>query len=169
MTNGADYRLYLESKFDSIDEKLDKIVEQTTKTNGRVNDLEKEDSKINKRIDDALLWANHIVDTRNTDCPHTGKINTMVETVDNIIKEKQFKQKESESFWTKYRDILTTAGTIIAFLTLFVMMFWNNERTAGLKKQVDLINTPVRTRDGSIQWYPSGVVIDSLNKTDQLK
>ena len=169
MTNASDYRLYLEEKFLNIDEKLDKLIEQTTKTNGRVTELEKEDDRIEKRIDDALTWAHHVVDTRITDCPHATKINNIDSNVLEIINKDKFKKVQSDNWWTKYRDILTTAGTIIAFLTLFVMMFWNNERTAGLKKQVDLINTPVRTRDGSIQWYPSGVVIDSLNKTDQIK
>lgn len=40
MTNNLDYRLYLEKCFDQVNEKLDAIVEQTTKINSRVTKLE---------------------------------------------------------------------------------------------------------------------------------
>ena len=40
MTDSKDYRQYLEFHFKTIHETLERIEEQTTKTNGRVNELE---------------------------------------------------------------------------------------------------------------------------------
>lgn len=164
MPDSKDYRMYLEEKFSSVHKKLDAIVEQTTKTNGRVNELEQEDKRIEKRIDDAMTWAHHVVDTRETECPHAKAVKSLSDEVADIRREKRFKREQSEHWWVRYRDSLTTIGTVLAFLTLFAMMFWNNDKTEKLKDQVDMINTPVRTRSGSIEFWPSGVVIDSLKR-----
>ena len=40
MTDSPDYRMYLQKCFESIDQKLDTIVSQTTRTNSRVTKLE---------------------------------------------------------------------------------------------------------------------------------
>ena len=48
----SDYRQYLEKCFQSIEEKLDAIVEQTTKTNHRVNKLEDTTFKRQTDVDD---------------------------------------------------------------------------------------------------------------------
>lgn len=52
MPNNDDYRLYLEQCFKGIHQKLDAIVEQTTKTNHRVNKLEDTTFKRQTDVDD---------------------------------------------------------------------------------------------------------------------
>ena len=60
MTDSSDYRMYLESKFNALHEKLDTIVEQTVKTNNRVNHLEDQrDSYLKTRVDREMLTECH--------------------------------------------------------------------------------------------------------------
>ena len=47
---------------------------------------------------------------------------------------------------------------------MMIMVISNNIKTGNLKDEVDMINTPVKTRSGTIEFWPSGVVIDSLKK-----
>jgi len=55
-------------------------------------------------------------------------------------------------------------GIIISVIISMVGIITTHKQTARLKTEVDMINTPVRTRGGVIELWPSGVVIDSLNK-----
>jgi len=107
MTDQSDYRTYLESKFDAIHEKLDTIVEQVKKTNGTTIELGKEDKRIEKKIDDSLIWAHHVVDSRVTECPllprivevegdlkdNTNKLNTEVARLESDLFEYRFFKK----------------------------------------------------------------------------
>ena len=53
--------MYLESKFNALHEKLDTMVEQTVKTNNRVNHLEDQrDSYLKTRVDREMLTECHI-------------------------------------------------------------------------------------------------------------
>lgn len=52
MSDSNDYRLYLEKCFSALHEKLDAIVEQTTKINGRVSKLEDITFKRQTDVDD---------------------------------------------------------------------------------------------------------------------
>ena len=69
----------------------------------------------------------------------------------------------------KFSKVLKVIGLIFAFITLatsFVFSILSYSHTSeipDLKSEVDMINIPVRTRSGVIEWYPAGIVIDSLN------
>jgi hypothetical protein len=60
----ADYRLYLQSQFEQIHEKLDEIKVQVVKTNGRVSELEKCNpgkrlDKLEEELRDVGFFARH--------------------------------------------------------------------------------------------------------------
>lgn len=60
----ADYRLYLQSQFEQIHEKLDEIKVQVVKTNGRVTELEKCNpgkrlDKLEEELRDVGFFARH--------------------------------------------------------------------------------------------------------------
>jgi len=65
---------------------------------------------------------------------------------------------------TNFETVIKILGVVL-MLGMFVLGYFNLvSKSKELKEEVNLINTPVRTRSGVIQWYPSGIVIDSLNK-----
>jgi len=78
------------------------------------------------------------------------------------------KEKAQDEQTKKRKTNLQTISVIIAFLGMIITMFIGfssvSKKTVRLENQVDMINTPVRTRGGAIEFWPSGVVIDSLNK-----
>jgi hypothetical protein len=74
---------------------------------------------------------------------------------------------EKEHKHTKTIRVLTTISISIAAIGLTITTIFtvlNHQGQKGLKTEVDMINTPVRTRSGNIEFWPSGVVIDSLKK-----
>jgi hypothetical protein len=86
MSEDPDYRLYLEEKFAGISrlvnaqfevvhERLDAIKEQTTKTNGRVNELEDDFGVFKEAVNKELP---HTTDS----CPHTK---TITDLRDNMV------------------------------------------------------------------------------------
>jgi hypothetical protein len=65
---------------------------------------------------------------------------------------------------TNFEAVIKILGVVL-MLGMFVLGYLNLiKKTDQLKNEVNMINTPVRTRGGVIQWWPSGVVIDSLKK-----
>jgi hypothetical protein len=164
MPDSPDYRLYLESEFkglhslmnaqfETVHERLDAIEKQTTKTNGRVSELEEE---VHKELP-------HTKDG----CPQKNVIEAIHDIV--IGEEAILKRKLSEGEMKHAITVrwIMISGIIVSILISLLGTFYsrgNHQQTMDLKNEVDMINTPVRTRDGSIKFYPSGVVIDSLNK-----
>jgi len=158
MVNDPDYRLYLEEKFkgittlvngqfEAVHDELKLIKTQVYKTNGTVQEHEK-----------FKQYAQKIIDTRSTDCPH-------VDTIEEIDKE----IKQISDDLAEYRMLKKYPKLGILIITIFVMGMYLGYRkivTAQdeLRNTVNMINTPVRTRDGVLQWYPSGVLIDSISK-----
>lgn len=63
-------------------------------------------------------------------------------------------------------SVAIAALALVVNLALSVSSRWEQSKLKkgqnALKEEVDMINTPVRTRGGAIQWWPSGVLIDSL-------
>lgn len=151
MTDDPSYRLYLEecfkgirseirAGFDNIHIELTAIKEQTTKTNNRVTHLEDEKVEYLKtRVSTDMLKA----------------VNEKVESMREDLLEYKFFKKYPRIF----------IGVILV-MALSMVVGFGIIRTgqSNLKKEVDMINSPVTTRGGTIEWWPSGVLIDSLNK-----
>jgi len=80
----------LENKIDSgnklLGEKIETLNKNILKQNSRVGKLEEEDKRIEKKVDDAMVWAHHIVDTRSTDCPNLKRIGEIEKDVEDINK-----------------------------------------------------------------------------------
>jgi len=171
MTDSPDYRLYLESEFkglhslmnaqfDAVHDKLDALEKdlgevkvQTTKTNGRVTELEAE-------------VHNELPHTKEG-CPQKD----VIEHIHDIVLEEQaIKKNEEAKVIVNHSDkvrVIMVIGIAVSILISLLGTFYsrnNHRQTQDLKTEVDMINTPVKTRDGSIIFYPSGVIIDSLNK-----
>jgi len=176
---------------DSHSSKLESIVIQTTKTNGNlvhaveeIDALKKQRDKyletrvdtnmlqslkdevdtIKEELDKSVEWGHHIVDTRATECPNAKLIHQVNEDLGAILKERKIKKEYEETFFKRYEHVIKTISVIIAFISLMLVSISNHNQTKNLKGEVDMINTPVKTRNGSIEFWPSGVVIDSLGK-----
>lgn len=149
MSNNADYRLYLEecmkgiraeirAGFDNVHIELSAIKEQTTKTNSRVTHLENQrDEYVKTRVDTQML----------------GEVSKKVDKINSDLLEYRF--------FKKYPKILV--GVIVVMVIGMLVGFGLiKSGQDGLKREVDLINSPVTTRSGTIEWWPSGIVIDSI-------
>lgn len=178
MTEHSDYRLYLQTEFGHIKGTLEEIKIQTTRTNGRVTDLEKLtstgrevihqlqrdvkslDSDIDELeavIHDIRGNVNHTLDK----CPQ-GAIIKEQGTLIREIKEWVDGQKGTDRSINKYVQI---GGFVVA--VIIAIIAWNNSvnRYNKLEKMVENINTPVMdTRSGKIVLYPSGALVDSIAK-----
>lgn len=153
MTDSNDYRLYLQKCFATIDEKLDTIVDQTTRTNSRVNHLEEKSNERQVVIDD----FRHL------------------ETEFKCVKDKVDKiDKDLLEVWffKKYPRVFVGV-IVVAIITALILVRTKvstiNETVRILDQKVDLINVPMRTRGGSVVLMPAGVAMDSLNKDKDIK
>ena len=173
MTDSQDYRLYLESKFDALHEKLDVIVDQVTSTNSRVNKLEDEKqvylkSRVDKEmLDKVELKLENIESTVNQNLPHTVIHCPQKLVIEDLQawKEQQL-AKESEIIhqesvktrnWSKAIGIITIiialGGVIVAIIKL------DND----MKKRFNDLGTPVLIlprgeaipKDAIIKMYPN--------------
>ena len=96
------------------------------------------------------------------------KLSSVAEVNTELEIQRRISIKVSELKNIKLDKGVKVAGIFIAALILIssfflgVLNYQHTRGIPGLKTEVDMINTPVRTRDGSIQWWPSGVVIDSI-------
>lgn len=163
MTASEDYRLYLEEKFEGLNKRLDAqfynvhdtldaIREQTTKTNGRVTKLEGEMSEVK------INEISHVIN-----CPVSPKVETLETNVKELISDKKHRKEQESKSHNKTVLILMAIGIIVSIALNIYNGKKQTKHYSNLKTEVDMINTPVRTRGGVIQWWPSGVVIDSLN------
>jgi hypothetical protein len=59
MTDQSDYRLYLNSEFSRLNDKLDAIKDQTTKTNNRVTHLEEKVGCVDKEMEDYRVFKKY--------------------------------------------------------------------------------------------------------------
>lgn len=162
MADDGDYRLYFEEcmrgirgemragfegihiEMNTTKEKtlieLSAIKEQTIKTNNRVTHLEDQrDEYLKTRVSTEML----------------GNVEKEVKEIRNDLLEYHFFKKYPKVF---------IGIVLVMIITMFggFGMIFNAQK--GLKTEVDMINSPVKSRDGTITWWPSGVVIDSLNK-----
>jgi len=145
MPDNTDYRLYIERCFKTIDEKLNTIVGQTTKTNGKVQELEDESNKRQVVIDDFR---------------HLEKefkfVKEKVDKIDNDLLEVWFFKKYPRAFVG-----VLVAAVISALILVRTKLGTVNDSVQTLQEQVDIISAPVPTRSG-IKYIPSRKLYDSL-------
>ena len=151
MPTNEDYRLYLEecfkgihaemrAEFKNVHDSLDYIKEQTTRTNSRVTHLEEQRDEYLKTRVSADMLTECKVDLSN-------------------IKEDLLEYH----FFKKYPKIFIGLVAVLA-VSMIVGFGLINKNQNKLKEEVDMINSPVVTRSGTVEWYPSGVLIDSMKK-----
>jgi len=169
MTNQQDYRLYLETEFLNLHYKLDGMEAKIDKINEIVHEHEK-----------YIVYANGVIDARKkqieeittelaqvkrdihdhpASCPYISLIKECKDKLnvinDNLTEYNFFKKYPKVAVLIISVALFTSlAGSIGAFVT-------TSKHLKSLREEVDMINTPVRTRGGTIQWWPSGVAIDS--------
>ena len=155
MPDSEDYRLYLEgefkglhklmnAQFDTVHDKFDSLEKKTDR-------IEAQTIRTNCRVTDLEVKdIKHIID-----CPVAIDLK---EVKDDLIEYKMIK---------KYPKIMI--GIIVVFVFIGLAWAWEfNKKIASLKSEVNMINTPVRTRGGKIILLPSGVLTDTL-KNDTIR
>ena len=70
MTNSLDYRQYFENEFKHIRTELGYIKEAVDRTNSRVTHLEDDFEKEKEKMEKAIAYGNHVIDSRVTECPN---------------------------------------------------------------------------------------------------
>jgi hypothetical protein len=162
MTDSTDYRMYLEEKFTGITklvnaqfltvhDRLEAIEVQTTKTNGTVQEHEK---ILRENLPHSVL-----------NCPQADKIEEIEKVLVGEEAVQRQSKKDKDDIHAKRVRVLMILGIIVTIAISVLNTFAGRAKLDALKNEVDMINTPVKTRGGTIMWYPSGVVIDSLKKT----
>jgi len=171
MVKSDDYRLYLEERFSEQGNSLKEIKDGIADINSHLKQLNGKIIEHEKYI----VYANGVIETRRKQTENIEKkIDELEEeikrhpvTCPNFSEIKSIKDDlEEYRIIKKYPKLIVilfavlTAGAIVGFINT----------ASGLRKltnRVDIINTPVTTRSGTIEWWPSGVVIDSLKKNDK--
>jgi hypothetical protein len=111
MTDRADYRLYLEERFNglqttmnahfmNVKDTLDAIKKDTQLTNSRVNHLEDETKELEEKVDIAIAEGRHVIDTRATECPNIIKFEKLDKRIDNAIDLIDIRHKKLDDKWT---------------------------------------------------------------------
>lgn len=117
--------MYLESKFDSLHEKLDTIVSQVKKTNGTIIDLQAEDKRLEKKIDDSMLWAHHIVDSRTTECPLLPRIEEVEDGLkeNSVLLVREIASLKDELFeWRFFKKYPKLSFVLVALLVASMLL-----------------------------------------------
>jgi len=113
MTDSLDYRAYLELHFKTIHETLDRIEKQTKETNGRVTELEGNLVEADKRIDDAVAWGRHVVDTRVTNCPNIKRFEAL-----ETAMEKLHTKLEDAMFFIRHPKVFIGAMVVLVLAAI---------------------------------------------------
>jgi len=113
MTEQADYRTYLEFQFKTIHDTLDRIEKQTKETNGRVTELEGELGRADKRINDAVAWGRHVVDTRVTNCPNIKRFEKLENAMEGL-----HKKLEDAMFFIRHPKVFIGAIVVLVLAAI---------------------------------------------------
>jgi hypothetical protein len=163
MTDSTDYRIALNEKFGRIDDHFKEMKESHVEIKESISSINEQFKKLNgsvRELKEYKIYADSVIEKRGEE---TDEIKTRLNQLDCDLLEVRF--------FKKYPKIgMGMIAVIVAMMLLSAYAAFRSTRNAvltkELKEEVDMINTPVRTRGGSIQWWPSGVVIDSLHKMD---
>jgi hypothetical protein len=113
------YEKYLEEKFNGLNQKLDFIKEQTLKTNGRVNDTEHKLERLSDRVDAAIKYGNHVIDTRSTNCPNVEVMKNTDRKIEDLKK-----SIEDITFFNRHPKLMV--GIIVVLVVLSLATFLEN-------------------------------------------
>ena len=146
MTDSTDYRLYIAEKFDGLATHMNA---QFLNVHDKLDSLEKKTDRIE-------------IQTKKTN----GRVTELEkkrcsDDALQIQKDKDINIGHSD----KVR-VLMLVGIFASILMGGISIFFShrsNKTAQDVKFEVDMINTPVKTRGGTIEWWPSGILIDSLN------
>ena len=137
------------ANFENIDEQLDRIEAHAKLTNSRVSHAEDDIVAVNKRIDEAMTWANHIVDTRPTGCPNLDRV-IQVENEVRACKNEftksvgELKKKLEDVFFIAKYPKLFLGAIVVAVLISIATLISNNPFSifdkANTTEQVESIN-----------------------------
>lgn len=140
----ASLRELMDTKFATVDIKLDNIYKQASLTNSRVNHLETDVIELEDKVDKAIEEAHHVIDTRSTTCPNIPRIEKVENKLDDI---KEWKATET-GIKTENRilgDIrVRTVTTVIAFLMLASTIFFSWRKT---QKEIADVRTAVELQN----------------------
>jgi hypothetical protein len=109
MTDQSDYRTYLELHFKTIHETLDRIEKQTLATNGRITEVEVNVDELEKKVDEAVKYGNHIIDTRATNCPNIKRFEALEGRMETL-----HKQLEDAMFFIRHPKVFI--GSIVVLV-----------------------------------------------------
>lgn len=168
-----DYRLFIDEKFIGLTKLMDaeftnihdkfseqvsvlkEIKEQTTRTNGRVTDLEKFKGQALEVHKFRERQISDIEDRMNKSCDKMeGAVSDLNKLKANIEGER--------GAGINLRSNLTLIIMFLGIIVTIIIGVVNMRHNKNLKTEVDMINTPVRNSRGEIIMLPSGVIIDSL-------
>jgi hypothetical protein len=121
-------------------------------TNVRLGEISEHLKRINGSVAKHEKIINDNLPHNITHCPQAEKI---AELDRNMISDKSVKK-------TLYTGIAIISTVVAIIWGISEVFFSPRQEIQSLKKQVDMINTPVQMRDGSYVLYPSGMLADSL-------
>jgi len=117
MTDQKDYRTYLELQFKTIHETLDRIEKQTLMTNGRVNEVEEELARLDRKVNDAIQHGNHVIDTRTTNCPNIPRFEKLEASMDKL-----HEQLQDAMFFVRHPKLFIGAIVIVVIASILTII-----------------------------------------------
>ena len=113
MTDQSDYRIYLDLQFKTIHDTLDRIEKQTMRTNGRVTEAEGEIDELEEKVDKAIEYANHVIDTRVTNCPNISRFEKLEHKMEQLKT-----QLEDAMFFIRHPKVFVGAIVVLVLAAL---------------------------------------------------
>jgi hypothetical protein len=185
MVNQSDYRLYLNERFEGltklmnaqfeiIHNNLDAIKKQTTETNSRVTYLEEDVEELEEKVDEAITYGNHVIDTRAINCPNVKRIEGLEKDVKTIGIWKSTEEglKSEDRYYIDHR--IKIWGTLVASLLLIVTIYFGvrkyNNDIKQIKNELGLQNELLIENGGGDaikNKNTRGITIDSLKIDDK--
>lgn len=189
MDGNTDFNLYKElidekfkgittlvnAQFSNVADKLDSIHKEAQKTNSRVTHLEEEVDDLDKKVDEAITYGNHVIDTRAVNCPNVERIKNVEDEVRSVSTWKTTEMGIRREGGRIFDNRVKTWSAAIATLLLLTSIYFGAKRYSSdmssvkgeLKMQGEIMIETFgadymkgRTR--------GGILIDSLN-TDTIQ
>ncbi len=162
----------MNARLENIEDKIERTLEQATKTNSRVNHLEDDVIELEKKVDEAIIEAHHVIDTRSTNCPNLPRIESMEKEVRTIgdwkTAEIAIEEKEKHRIDTFFKKYGALVATVLMLATLFFggrNMRKINTDMSTIKSEMMLQNEMMLDGGGAdyIKNRTRGAKLDTLN------